>query len=411
MVIDALIDREFVEIGAKVATLAFISGGIECVTTTGTASLVGGCWAVAGSITLLVAGVLAAYQYYSELDDSIPVFVDGDFLPPLTEESVVSGPVPAVCVGNEKPFVSKVFNTEGIMPIVTRFLSVKDTTSVEQTCVAWSSRYIDHSVWKLKCDQEGIPPIRRKQADPRTGRDVILSFYKEAYVRLYPMIFGPKQYSDHLRVKPAGEIRRMKDSIHADIVRLDPSYIKPLPFWRALFHKAERTYRLIYLSKEIERTTQDGALEVVPMTMNELGQLALGAPKATQYRYITSAVLDSREDERLDDSDWVLISAEVLPGSRHDSYVNHENRVSDLGARLPKAIEVIALSFFEHCRFGTYLFGRTPLTYSRTATTITLNNASHRVLVGSFSSLGLCVDDDRDGSLCVGVAAALSCGS
>lgn len=336
---------------------------------------------------------------------------DGNFLPPLAQKPIDSRPVPQCIVSSpQDSFVSQVFSIEALVQTVADFLSVEDTVSVERTCVAWSRWVSRNAVWRQKCDQEGIPPIQRKGKDPKTGQDIILYFYKEAYVRLRPMIFGPKQYSDCLGVKPAGKIRRLKDSIHDDINRLDPSYLEPLP----LQLNAQRKYRLFYLSREIERPTLNGDPARVPMTINLLGELASKARNPTEYDSLSSSMVrDQRGNDSLDGSDWVLMSAEVIPETPRASYPDQVNTVTTLGARPPKAIEAIALNFFNYFRFGTRLFGQNSWTYSRTETTITFQDVQYRVIVGAFGPSGVSVHGYEDYFVSgpVGMAAAFSCGS
>lgn len=397
MSICALSNRSLASIGG-LGALSAVGGGVVCFKAAGTAAVLGGIFAVAGVIALVAVVALAAYRYYAT---PAP---DEHFLPPLVQKPVVFREVYNCIAGpNEKSSVSRACNTVVLVKAVASFLSAEDTVSVERTCVAWSQWACGNLAWKPKCDQEGIPPIKRKGKGPK-----ILSFYKEAYLRLRPMIFGPKQYSAHLGVKTAGEIRRLKDSIHADICRLDPSYIEPLPFQ----NKAQRKYRLFYLSREIEQPDLNGAPAQVLMTINRLGKLACKARRDSNayYKSLSDFVWNACGEDPVDRSDWVLMSSEVVPGTRSASYPNQVNTVSELGARPPKAIEVIALNFFDYFRFGTYLFGDNPQTYSQTETTLNHD----RVIVGGFDSLGLLLYN-RDNSMIdsghIGMAAAFSCGS
>jgi hypothetical protein len=314
----------------------------------------------------------------------------------------------AVLVFNtRKDNVPKTFKVPALVQsAIFGFFADKEIASTAQVCKAWNRWTSADSVWKNLCDREGIPPIKRKgEVDPKTGKNITLYFYKEACLRLRPMIFMPQDYTTYLNVKVHGKIRRLKDDIHAKILRLDPSYLDPLP----LAPNAPRKYRLNYLSKAVEQASG----VVSPMTMNLLGELmqAPGVRNPTKYGYVWKAVREQCGEATMDSSDYFLISANVIQGTRNRTYPNQVITVAALGGRAPKLIEAIALNFFDHARFNTYPYGQNPWTYSRTDATITLNNVEYHLVVGGFAPSGLdvCLSHFVNGS--VGLAAAFSCGS
>lgn len=310
--------------------------------------------AIGGVGALAAMAAFAAYRYYSKP----ALLLEDNFFPPLPEKPLpCQAPPVRIAEGHENSSVAKVVYTERLVAKIASFLPAKDIASLEKTCRHW--RWLAEArLWKENCDQQGIPPIQRKGKNAATGEETIESFYKEAYLRLRPMIFGPEEYSAHLGVTPAGKIRPLKESIHVDLYRLDPSYMEPLPLQR----NAQRAYRLFYLPEQIETRTGQGNLLKQPMTIHFLKKCGSQLLE-TKDHSLRMALLGSFQDcstqidhQPLDRSDWVLMEAGLTPGTPGASYANQVKTLSALGARPPKAIEVFALNYFNYFRFKTFVF-------------------------------------------------------
>jgi len=391
MSVSALSNRSLATVGG-IGAFAAVAGGAVYFKAAGIMAVVGGMVAVAGVITALAAVAFSAYKYY--YPTITPQAPNSSRSSPVAITPQISNlPVPVSDV------VSKVANTQVLVQCILKFLPDEEILSAELVSKSWKRWASGNTVWKYVCDREGIPPIKRPGLDPKKNQPSEQLFYKAAYQHLYPIIFGPKQYSDHLRVKVHGDKARIDDDIHEVVDQLNPG--------------GQKNFHLIYWSRAVERTNSNGTTTVAQTTIKLLDKLvqAPGVRNPTEYSYIWQEILDQRGDEVLELSGWRLISTGVDPATRNASYANQVNTISALGARPPKAIEAIALNFFTHARFKTYPYGQNPWTYSRTSTTVIYHNVECRVIVGHFGPSGLLVHgNDLDG-VRVGMAAAFSCGS
>ncbi len=321
--------------------------------------------------------------------------------PPVSK--VVSKPRPSAPIS--------VPHTKVLVQCILKFLPEEEILSAEHVNKNWKQWASDNAVWKYPCEREGIPPIKKPGTDPKTKEPIELLFYKAAYQHLFPIIFGPKQYSDHLRVKVHGNIVPLRNDIHEKLDRLDPA--------------GQKKFRLLYRSKAIQRTNPDRTTSVVQITIRLMDELVKNPQlrHPTKYDYILKEALDQHGNETLEHSDWILLSSDVVEGTRNLPYQSNQPNepnqlavVTALGARPPQLIEAIMMNFFNQLRFGIYPYGRNPWTYSRVDATVTINGVVYRLVVGGGSSApsgGLHVFAPTtplyDGH--VGLAAAYSCGS
>jgi hypothetical protein len=324
----------------------------------------------------------------------------------LDNRSISISPPPQQNLALVPVVVSQVAQVHVVAQHIFMFLPEGDLISAEHVCKAWKRAASDNLVWKYPCDREGIPPIRRgivmdprtnmPVLDPKTKKPIPLVLYKEAYKHLYPIIFGPKQYSDFLRVRVHGKIVPLQENIHEMLDQIDPT--------------SQRKYRLLYLSSRVERTNSNGFSSVSKMSVNLLGELmqAPGVQNPTKYNNLRGSIRKQHGEITLDRSGWVLPRTRVVQGTRYSIYPNQVATMSAFGGKAPELIEEIALNFFEYVRFKTFLCGQNLQTYSRTATTVIVNNAMHHVNVRGLASSGLDVYFDSGQQ---SIAAAFSCRS
>jgi hypothetical protein len=121
----------------------------------------------------------------------------------------------------------------------------------------------------------------------------------------------------------------------------------------------------------------------------------------------------------IEKSYWVLMTKDVLPGSRNQSFIKQQQIVANLanqslrGYRVPGALEAITCIFSQYFGSKIRLFSDKPETYTRcldrTFTHRFLDRTfSDRLAVGGFAPAGLNVEDgfnDTDTSEYVAVAA------
>jgi hypothetical protein len=160
-------------------------------------------------------------------------------------------------------------------------------------------------------------------------------------------------------------------------------------------------------------------LVLIPATVNgesynlnlleELIQHPKGGGHATEYRAYAGDVRKQVGAQSPTSSYWVLMTREVLEGSKMETYENQQALVAkcakrtDLPYELPGALEA-ATAILSHCaRSGERLYTDDPWTYTRCRELIT--NNKWPTIVGGFSSEGLVVGVSYfPNSSCGGVA-------
>ncbi len=152
--------------------------------------------------------------------------------------------------------------------------------------------------------------------------------------------------------------------------------------------------------------TVDGA----PFTLNKLGDLAKQRfPNNEEgYRFYNSTVRTQFGDESPGESYWLLLTRDVLSGSRNKSYSAQKEMVgrhARVGYRLPHALEAATGILLYHARTGERLLGDAPWTYTCCQELIAYKGNHYPLVVGGFSSGGLHVYDvyyvyDSHGVLC-----------
>ena len=171
------------------------------------------------------------------------------------------------------------------------------------------------------------------------------------------------------------------------------------PFWPG--NKVGDTHLLALIPEQVSDK---------PLTLDYLGELIKspqGVGHKTQYRgdWYAQYVRPSIGNQVSGSSYWVLMTRDVLPGSRWKSYADQCALVSDHANRtglpyeVPGALEAAVVMLLHHVRSGERLYSDNPYTYTRCRDKATNGNP---VVVGGFSSGGLNVsdfhyDDNYDG--------------
>jgi hypothetical protein len=161
------------------------------------------------------------------------------------------------------------------------------------------------------------------------------------------------------------------------------------PFWPS--KKMKDTHLLVLVPAAV-----DGA----PFTLNLLGEL-IQRPKndghKTQYGYYGDKVRAQFGEKSPGRSYWLLMTRDVLRGSRGRSYVVQKGMVAKSAKKakqpyeLPSALEAATAILMHHACTGTRLLGDDPLTYTRCQELI---DGQHPVIVGGFESLGLSANNN-----------------
>ena len=132
------------------------------------------------------------------------------------------------------------------------------------------------------------------------------------------------------------------------------------------------------------------------LTIKKLGELAKKyfPSNIDGYRYIWSSIVDELGDKPADESVWLLMTKDVLPGSRSKSYSQQKNIVGELaettGApyQVPTTLEAATCILAEYSRSENRLFSNSPWTYTRCQE----NVQGYQTVVGGFAPAGLSVN-------------------
>ena len=117
----------------------------------------------------------------------------------------------------------------------------------------------------------------------------------------------------------------------------------------------------------------------------------------TKYRNYWDEVRQAIGSQIPNSSYWVLMTKDVLPGSRNKRYEDQRKLVADHANRtglpyeVPGALEAAVVMLLHHARSGERLYSDNPYTYTRCREKATNGNP---VVVGCFSSGGLHVRND-----------------
>jgi len=114
--------------------------------------------------------------------------------------------------------------------------------------------------------------------------------------------------------------------------------------------------------------------------------------EASRFAYYSDEVKNELGDKQCEKAHWVLMTKDVIPGSRNKIYSEQKQLVQDKGAgvyELPRAIEAAASILMHYFKTDEYLYGKDPRkTFTRCQETF-INQRP--VAIGCFSRGGLVV--------------------
>jgi hypothetical protein len=174
------------------------------------------------------------------------------------------------------------------------------------------------------------------------------------------------------------------------------------PFWSG---KAVKDTHLLVL---IPATVDDK-----PFSLNLLRRLihrTQGGGHSTEYRFYNSDVQKQFGAQSPERSYWVLMTCDVLEGSRRNTYKSQQALVAAHAKRtgipyaLPGVLEAVTVVLSHYVRSGERLYADDPWTAMRCQELIAWNGSDHPAVVGGFSSGGIRVDCSGVGNSRYGVA-------
>ncbi len=140
----------------------------------------------------------------------------------------------------------------------------------------------------------------------------------------------------------------------------------------------------------------------LPKTLN--GQLTLKSFGKLTKKYfpdieedtsllIRSKIISKLGEISIDRSRWVMMTKDLLPGTRNKSYHEQQKMIAELAKKslinyeVPETLESVVCILSQYLDSKTYLLSHNPFTLTRCQENIEGN----QIIVGSFSSIGLCV--------------------
>jgi hypothetical protein len=194
------------------------------------------------------------------------------------------------------------------------------------------------------------------------------------------MAIGPKEWSQYF-----GEV----GSAPPLPANIDEILSNPCPFWEG--KRVKDTHLLVLVPATVDRKR---------FTLDLLGDLIKSpqrGDKKTEYRRYGGYVKIELGAQSPGSSYWVLMTRDVLPGSRDKTYdaqktliAAHASRL-DLPYGMPDALSAATAILLHHARTGERLYTDAPWTHTRCQERV--DKDIYSVVVGGFSSGGLIVCD------------------
>ena len=134
-----------------------------------------------------------------------------------------------------------------------------------------------------------------------------------------------------------------------------------------------------------------------PLTLNLLGELVKkpkGGGHVTQYRDVWDPISKQYGAVPCQESHWVLMSRDVIPGTRSQSYKDQCDILARFAdCQVPTLLEAAVCVFMEYVATGNRLYSDSPWTYTRCVEKVK-GYEKYPTVVGGFSAGGLHVSID-----------------
>jgi hypothetical protein len=155
------------------------------------------------------------------------------------------------------------------------------------------------------------------------------------------------------------------------------------PFWQG--KRVRDTHFLTLIPASVDNR---------PFTLDSLQEL-IQKPKegqGTKYSSYWDPIQKEWGSRAPTHSYWVLMTRDVIPGSRNKKFDEHKRIASqNEHYEMPCLLEAAASILLGHVRTGAHFYSDNPYTYTRCQERVT-SSPSHPLIVGGFSSAGLSVD-------------------
>lgn len=214
----------------------------------------------------------------------------------------------------------------------------------------------------------------------------IIENAKQTFANPHPAIaFGREEYIRY-GIGDPGEEPPLPSNIH-EVLQ------KPCPFWPG--KTIEETHTLVLIPQTVTRIV-NGRPVTVPLTLRTLDELLRSSNNGADvgYRFIWEEILEEHGDTPVGESHWVLMTNDVVPGSRNQNYPHQKQLVENQGYEVPDLLDAATAILLERIRSGRRLFSSNPWTYTRCQQT----TLGYQSVVGGFARGGLSVGSYVHGS-------------
>ena len=239
-----------------------------------------------------------------------------------------------------------------------------------------------------------------KQSESALGEEVVCPAVQQAekqallsQTTLPSQAFGAKAWKKYF-----GEVG-LEPCLPPDIGEILES---ACPFWTG--KQVKDTHLLVLIPAKVNGN---------PFSLNLLGRLVQnpqGGGRPSEYRFYNSDVQAQFGARSPGCSYWVLMTRDVLEGSRRSTYASQQALVAvhasrtDLLYALPGVLEAVTVVLSHYVRSGERLYVDDPWTSTRCQELVAWCGKDHPAVIGSFSSGGLRVDCSGVGKSRYGVA-------
>lgn len=249
---------------------------------------------------------------------------------------------------------------------VTPFLTLDDLTAAEQVSRAWKKVFGAPDVWAAQAKRfaefKELPdPKRRMLTVPQSG-------------------FGKSEWVNYFG--DPGDIRLPRE-IRA---RLE----NPCPFWPG--KKIKETHLLSYVPPKLVREGTE-----VPFNLGNLCAWAAQAKKGAgvEWRSLWTHLADGFKGLSLEKGQWVLMTKEIVPGTKDKTFDLQKEIVEQAGYQVPHLLGAAICIIGEFLTSGKRCFSFESRTFTRCQEISTCKSQKYHLVVGGFNdeSLGLYRDE------------------
>jgi hypothetical protein len=318
---------------------------------------------------------------------------------------------------SSRTLAQTVFQSGDFLRSISQFFEPEEVACSLRVCRIWKNALDIELVWngqaervRARFPRQAQKILREYQSDDVEGQfdSQLLRIISELYgVRIISELYGDRTGTakeQFLNPNPAIAFGREE---WLKYLRLDPGKAPPLPSnIYALLQKPSR----FWPNKTVEESC---SLLLIPKTIrisesiiNFLKMMGGTVPVTLRTVHmflgdfgVSSSVLEEHGNNPVEESNWILITNNIVPGSDNFSYINQRDCLETEGYEVPNVLDVTIAVLSEYSRSRKRLFRGHIYTRCREVF------ESHQLVAGGFSSRLYVGDDDDFDDGIYGVAA------